>query len=160
MESGSPRGEAETSDSELVLELPNDIHGIANAVEFVMEHCASCHHHARRFRFNFRVGLTEALSNAILYGNGPDPAKRVKVEVTVKERRVTARITDEGDGFDPALVPNPTTPANLTRSCGRGLFLMRELMDEVYFNERGNAVTIVLRLDTEAEKPGRPANRT
>ena len=51
-------------------------------------------------------------------------------------------------------VPDPTSPGNLEKSGGRGLFLMRELMDEVHYNERGNQVTLVLRLDSEAEPGG------
>ena len=134
---------------ELVLELPNDLQQIERAVEYVMQRCAECEAHGRRLRLNFRVSLTEALSNAMLYGNERDPRKRVRVEVIVGEREITARITDEGVGFDPRHVPDPTVPDNLQRTCGRGLYLMRELMDEVYYNERWNQVTLVLRLPPE-----------
>lgn len=137
-------------ETELVLELANDVREIEQAVDYVMSRCASCRTHGRRLRLNLRVSLTEALSNAMLYGNGRDPDKRVRVEVTVGERAIMARITDEGVGFDPADVPDPTTSDNLDKVGGRGLFLMRELMDEVHFNERGNQVTLVLRLDPEA----------
>ena len=61
--------------------------------------------------------------------------------------RLQATVKDHGDGFDPSAIPDPTRPENLTRSCGRGLFLMRQLLDEVWFNDRGNEVTLVLRLD-------------
>jgi serine/threonine-protein kinase RsbW len=59
-----------------------------------------------------------------------------------------ATIKDQGAGFDPASVPDPTRPENITRPCGRGLFLMRELLDEVSYNDRGNEVTLVLRLES------------
>jgi serine/threonine-protein kinase RsbW len=98
-------------------------------------------------RLNFRVGLTEALSNAMMYGNGDDPTKRVRVEVTIKGTRIEARITDQGVGFDPGSVPDPTSPDNLLKSGGRGLFLMRQLCDEVSFNDQGNQVTLVLCLE-------------
>lgn len=136
-------------DTDLVLELPNDVRTIEHAVEYVMQRCSTCSVQARRLRLNFRVGLTEALSNAMLYGNGMDPSKRVRVEVTVGDREITARITDQGTGFDPAAVPDPTTPQNLTRSGGRGLFLMRKLLDDVTFNEAGNSVTLVLRFEPD-----------
>jgi len=132
---------------DLVLELPSDIRSIARVVDYVMLRCRTCPEQARRLRLNFRVGLTEALANAMLYGNGHDPRKRVRVEVTLADGRLEARVTDQGNGFDPASIPDPTEPANLTKPCGRGLFLMRELMDEVWFNDRGNQVTLVLRLD-------------
>ncbi len=137
--------------TELVLELPNDLRQIEHAVEYVMERCTACEAHARKLRLNFRVSLSEALSNAMLYGNARDPRKRVRVEVIVGEREITARITDEGPGFDYEEVPDPTAPENLEKSGGRGLFLMRELMDEVHYNERGNEVTLVLRLDPEGK---------
>jgi len=138
-------------DQELILELPNDIRSIENAVDYVMRHCSTCCDYARRFNLNFRVGLTEALSNAMLYGNDSDPQKHVRIEVAVRVQEVAVRVTDEGAGFDPAAVPDPTLPDNISKTGGRGIFLMRSLMDEVRFNDRGNSVTLVLRLEGEAE---------
>ena len=136
-------------DQELILELPNDIRSIENAVEYVMQHCSTCCDYARRFNLNFRVGLTEALSNAMLYGNASDPEKRVRVEVTIRVEEVAVRVTDQGVGFDPTTVPDPTLPDNISKSGGRGIFLMKSLMDEVRFNEQGNSVTLVLRFEGE-----------
>ena len=141
-------------ETELVLELPNDLRTIEHAVDYVMERCSSCRAYARRVQFNFRVGLTEALSNAMLYGNEQDPKKRVRVEVRVGEEAITARVADQGEGFDPGDVPDPTAPTNLMKSGGRGLFLMRKLMDEVHFNDQGNVVTLVLRLEGPGEGNG------
>ena len=124
-------------DQELILELPNDIRSIEHAVEYVTRHCSSCCDYARRLNLNFRVGLTEALSNAMLYGNDSDPEKRVRVEVTIKHEEVSVIVTDQGMGFDPASVPDPTLPGNISKTGGRGIFLMKALMDEVKFNERG-----------------------
>jgi len=137
-------------DQELILELPNDIRSIEHAVEYVTRHCTSCCEYARRLNFNFRVGLTEALSNARLYGNNSDPEKSVRVEVAIKLEEVSVRVTDQGVGFDPTTVPDPTLPANISKSGGRGIFLMKALMDEVQFNDRGNSVTLVLRFEGEA----------
>ena len=134
-------------ESELVLELPNDPRHIEHAIDSVMECCTACQGFRREIRLNLRVSLTEALSNAMLYGNGRDPEKRVRVEVVVREWEIEARITDQGVGFNPRGIPDPTAPDNLEKSRGRGLFLMRELMDEVYFNEQGNEVTLILRLE-------------
>jgi len=135
-------------DQDLVLEIPTDIRSIERTVEYVVRHCPTCSEQARRLNLNFRVGLTEALSNAMLYGNLRDPSKRVLVEVAYRAGRLQARVTDQGAGFDPTQVPDPTTPENLTKACGRGLFLMRELLDEVSYNDQGNQVTLVLRLDS------------
>jgi serine/threonine-protein kinase RsbW len=137
-------------DQELILELPNDIRSIEHAVEYVTRHCTSCCEYARRLNLNFRVGLTEALSNAMLYGNNSDPEKSVRVEVAIKLEEVSVRVTDQGVGFDPTTVPDPTLPANISKSGGRGIFLMKAFMDEVQFNDRGNSVTLVLRFEGEA----------
>jgi len=139
---------------DLVLELPTDIRSIEHAVEYVIQRCHCCEEHARRLRLNFRVGLTEALSNAMVYGNGHDPAKRVIVEVTLAEGCIEAWVTDQGQGFDPETVPDPTRPENLLKAGGRGLFLMQELLDEVTFNATGNQVRLVLRLDAESPLEG------
>ncbi len=82
-------------DQGLILELPSDIRSIEHAVEYVMEHCSSCSAYARKLNLNFRVGLTEALTNAMLYGNDRDPGKHVRIEVTIREEEVTARVTDQ-----------------------------------------------------------------
>ena len=132
---------------DLVLELPTDIQSIESAVDFVMSRCQGCAVQARRLNLNFRVGLTEALSNAMLYGNAHDPSKSVVVEISVAAGHLRATVRDQGAGFDPGAVPDPTRPENLSRPCGRGLFLMRQLLDEVWYNDRGNEVTLVLRLD-------------
>lgn len=130
----------------LVLELPNDLRCIEEAVDRVVSRCSTCEEWGRKLRLNFRVSLVEALSNAMIYGNNEDPSKRVLVEVSLIEGSVTARVTDEGTGFDPRIVPDPTISSNLCKEGGRGLFLMRELMDEVRYNERGNSVTLILHL--------------
>jgi serine/threonine-protein kinase RsbW len=137
-----------STNRDLVLELPTDIGSIERAVEYVMERCRGCQQEARRLHFNFRVGLTEALSNAMLYGNSHDPSKRVLVEIALQAGRLEARVTDQGSGFDPSTVPDPTSPENLAKPCGRGLFLMRQLLDEVSYNDQGNQVTLVLRLES------------
>jgi len=134
---------------DLVLDIPSDLSTIEEAVEFVMQRCGACacgEKDPRRLRLNLRVGLAEALANAMLYGNRRDPAKRVRMEVAFHDSSITARITDQGSGFDPLAVPDPTKPRNLTRAEGRGIFLMRKLLDEVHFNDQGNSVTLVLRL--------------
>ena len=132
---------------DIVLELPSDVRTIAHAVEYVIGRCPSCAAQARRLQLNLRVGLTEALSNAMLYGNSRDPSKRVLLEIAFQLGYIRARVTDQGPGFDPDSIPDPTRPENVTKSCGRGVFLMRQLMDEVLYNDQGNQVTLVLKLE-------------
>jgi serine/threonine-protein kinase RsbW len=136
--------------NEHFFELGNDLTGVGRVVDVLIERCRRQGFDEERLRLNLRVGVTEALINAILYGNCRDPAKRVRLEARVAADAVVVRISDEGGGFDPDAVPDPTLPGNRTRSGGRGLFLIRALMDEVEFNPRGNAITMILR---SASKP-------
>jgi serine/threonine-protein kinase RsbW len=130
--------------TEFVLELPSDLRVIEAAVTYLVGRCRAFSFDGSRLNLNFRVGVTEALANAVLYGNQSDPTKMVRVEVALDPRRVELQVVDQGDGFDPRDVPDPTLPDNLHRAGGRGLFLIRKLMDEVQYNERGNAVRLVL----------------
>ena len=90
--------------------------------------------------FAVKLALEEALVNAIRHGNNLDPTKRVHVRYTVTPERIDIRITDEGQGFNPNEVPDPTAPENLERPCGRGLLLMRHYMTEVHYSDCGRAV--------------------
>ena len=137
--------------TEFVLELPSDLRVIEAAVTYLVNRCRTYAFEGSRLSLNFRVSITEALANAVLYGNGGDPDKYVRVEVALDQSRVDLRVMDEGEGFDPDAVPDPTLPENLDRSGGRGLFLIRKLMDEVEFSDRGNSVRLVLL----REPPGR-----
>src|SRR2546425_12889410 len=99
----------------------------------------------RRIRFNFRTAFAEALANAIAYGNHRDPGRFVRVRVEVARDAVRLHVTDEGNGFDPTGVPDPTLPERLEREAGRGLFVLKSLVDQVAFNEKGNSVCLTLR---------------
>jgi serine/threonine-protein kinase RsbW len=93
--------------------------------------------------FSIRLALEEALVNAIKHGNQMDRSKMVQVSYRFGADRFEVFITDEGTGFDPNDVPDPTAVENLERPCGRGLMLMRHYMTEVAYNDRGNSVTMV-----------------
>lgn len=138
----------------LVLDLPSNLQSIHEIVDTVVRHCAGPETIDRRLNLNLRVGLTEALANAVLYGNGEDPEKNIRLEVDLGEREISIRVTDQGLGFDPEAIPDPTAPENLERATGRGVFLMRKLMDEVHFNETGNSVTLILRVEGDELAPG------
>ena len=145
--SGTGNGERQ-----LAIELPNDLRAIEQSVAAVLDRCHQVGFDADRIRLNLRVGLTEALANAMLYGNGQDVRKRVLVEARISREAIQIRVTDEGRGFDPSSVPDPTVPDRISRSSGRGIFLIRKLMDHVEYNERGN--TIEMRLDGQGASTG------
>jgi serine/threonine-protein kinase RsbW len=93
--------------------------------------------------FSIRLALEEALVNAIKHGNRLDRNKKVHVAYNIQPERFDILITDEGRGFDPGEVPDPTAVENLERPCGRGLMLMRYYMNEVSFNPSGNSVFMI-----------------
>lgn len=101
--------------------------------------------------FSVRLALEEALVNAIKHGNQMDPAKSVQIDCRVNHDRVRIEIEDEGEGFEPESVPDPTDPENLERPCGRGLMLMRSFMSLIEFNESGNRVTLEKQRETGEE---------
>jgi len=92
--------------------------------------------------FCIKLALEEALVNAIKHGNQMDRAKKVRIRYHVLSDRFECSISDEGPGFDPGEVPDPTAPENLERPCGRGLMLMRHYMSAVAYNDRGNSVSM------------------
>jgi serine/threonine-protein kinase RsbW len=92
--------------------------------------------------FSIKLALEEALVNAIKHGNQMDRAKKVRIAYQLFTDRFLVQISDEGSGFDPTDVPDPTAFENLERPCGRGLMLMRHYMTDVAFNERGNGVNM------------------
>jgi serine/threonine-protein kinase RsbW len=92
-----------------------------------------------------RLALGEALVNGLRHGNRCDPAKCVRVCYWVSPAALLAEVEDEGTGFDPAAVPDPTTPSNLDRPGGRGLYLMRHYTTWLRYNDRGNCLTLCAR---------------
>jgi len=92
--------------------------------------------------FSIKLALEEALVNAIKHGNQMDPDKRVVVVYCICPERFEVRITDEGQGFNPEDVPDPTAIENIERPCGRGLLLMRGFMTEVQYHGKGNSVSM------------------
>lgn len=125
--------------------IPSDIGAIEEAVELIVRHCLSGTVVTQRLRFNLCVALSESLANAIICGNLEDPVKWVDVRAELRPETIVVQVTDEGDGFDPASVRDPTTPEDLEEPCGRGLFLIRSLVDEVRFNPKGNSICLTLR---------------
>jgi len=100
---------------------------------------------SRSARFNLRVALAEALSNAMEYGNGLNADKLVDVTVEVVNELLHVHVRDEGSGFNPEAIPDPTQSIHLEHPGGRGLFLIRKLVDEVSFNDEGNAIRMTWR---------------
>ncbi|MBD3316002.1 MAG: SpoIIE family protein phosphatase [Chitinivibrionales bacterium] len=89
-----------------------------------------------------KISLTELLANAIGHGNNEDHSLKVTIGHIVNREVATVSIMDEGDGFDPQALPDPTLPENLIKDHGRGLYIVNNYVDELEHNERGNRVLI------------------
>jgi CheY-like chemotaxis protein len=155
--------------------LPNDLSYIPALVGHLQDNLLRMKICDENGLIRVAVALREALSNAMLHGNlelgsqlrdgegtayyalmeerrQQEPYEDRHVHVTALESRAEARyvIRDEGPGFDPANLPDPTDPANLEKVSGRGLLLIRTFMDEISHNQNGNSITMVKR----SERPG------
>ena len=122
------------SDSLQGLQVQSDILELAQACKF-----------SEPELFAIRLSVEEAVVNAIKHGNNSDPSKTLRIEYEVNHDLVRVRIEDEGAGFDPAQVPDPTSPEFIERPSGRGLLLMRYYMSDVQYNGRGNCVEMIKR---------------
>jgi serine/threonine-protein kinase RsbW len=126
--------------------IPSDLRYIERIVDVVSRQCAELSFPPHVCTLNVPVALTEALSNAILYGNHEDANKRVRVRARIVDKSLVLEVADEGTGFDlDACTRDPTSPANIGREDGRGLYLMRRLMDRVErFTDGGNVIRLTL----------------
>jgi serine/threonine-protein kinase RsbW len=100
-------------------------------------------------KFGVHLSVEEALMNSIKHGNQRDPEKLVFVQYRLSNTMLFVQVEDQGDGFDPNAVPDPTLDENLELPSGRGLMLMRTFMTSVEYNDKGNKVTM-----TKNRSPG------
>jgi serine/threonine-protein kinase RsbW len=95
---------------------------------------------------NILVAVTEAVNNAIFHGNRLDPDKSIKFFYENKENNLCFTVEDEGNGYNPDTLPDPTDPSNLEVPHGRGVFLMKQLTDDIKFFNEGRKVEMYFRL--------------
>ena len=124
------------------LQIPSDVEYIEGVVELARQRCRELKLSPTKCSLNVPVALSEALSNAILRTSG----KQVRVRAIISDEDLVFEVVDEGPGFDlDECTRDCTTEENLTKEEGRGLFLMRQLMDRVEsFRNQGNVVRLTL----------------
>jgi serine/threonine-protein kinase RsbW len=91
---------------------------------------------------NIMIAVTEAVNNAIKHGNRSDSTKNVSLTLSFEEGLIKFKVEDEGVGFDHQNLPDPTSPENIEKPGGRGIFLMKHLSDEVEFDDNGRVVQL------------------
>ena len=125
------------------LVIPSDPRRIAEADEFLESTL-------RRYGINeslvtdLAIAASELVNNAIVHGNKRDPAKVVTITVALAGSDVVVTVADQGSGFDPTRIPDPLAEENLLREVGRGVFIVRSLMDEVRFERGPHGETVVV----------------
>jgi serine/threonine-protein kinase RsbW len=116
----------------------NNLRIVENAIDEVMNEIGITQENYGKIL----VSTLEAVNNAIMHGNKFEKEKIVDVEISFKNEKLKIKISDEGKGFIPEEVPDPTIPQNLEALNGRGIFLMSRLADEIKYSKRGNEVTM------------------
>jgi serine/threonine-protein kinase RsbW len=96
--------------------------------------------------YRLLVSCTEAVNNAIIHGNNSDPHKKVTVHCLVDKQSLTIRVKDEGKGFDPKKLQDPREKKNLLKESGRGVFLMRSLMDSVAIKKMKHGLVVEMKV--------------
>ncbi|MGD1843134.1 MAG: ATP-binding protein [Thermonemataceae bacterium] len=92
---------------------------------------------------NIVVAITESVNNAIRHGNKEDRTKNVELSLFLYDDAIKFIIRDEGEGFNYQNLPNPVAPENLEKIGGRGIFLMKQLSDEIHFRDEGREVELI-----------------
>ncbi len=123
------------------LEFPSTMDSLSKIEVFIEGFCEQCKV-SDDYYGNILIALSEGVNNAITHGNQLDPSKKVNIYMETTNKVVEFTIKDEGAGFDFNSVPDPTLPQNLEKIRGRGLFLMKNLADEVSFEDNGTIVRL------------------
>jgi serine/threonine-protein kinase RsbW len=97
---------------------------------------------------NVAIAITEAAGNAIVHGNQKDPKKKVRIHFRVTNKKIDVEVKDEGKGFDPDKLLNPLKPENIMKESGRGIFILKSLMDSVSFrfSPKGTTIRMTLKI--------------
>ena len=103
--------------------------------------------------FAVHLGLEEAFINCLKHGNKSNPQKKITIEYHIEPEKAVVSLTDEGEGFKPDAIPDPTEGSNIYKTSGRGLFLIRSFMDKIVFNKKGNCICITKYNSNKAKEP-------
>lgn len=128
------------------VEIESDPNNLITVEEFVNYFCKDINLTDDQLA-NVLLAVTEATTNAIIHANKCDQSKMVTIDVKVNETKLVVKIKDEGEGFDPADIPDPTEPENLLNESGRGVYLMRVYMDNVEYNRTPSGMETILTLN-------------
>jgi serine/threonine-protein kinase RsbW len=133
-------GEPQASSTHFEVTLPADVTAITPVVSWVMQLIGELEFTAGK-EFEIEIALREALANAVLHGCKSDPDKKIECSVAGdREQGILIVVRDPGSGFDPASLPSPTDDSNLQAEHGRGILLIKKLMDDVKHEQNGTVI--------------------
>ena len=121
--------------------IPSDLSQLA-AIRSEINQQLSLYNYPENTVFAIRLAVDEALCNAIKHGNKQDSTKNITVDYDINDKRFTMTVEDQGEGFTPKDIPDPTADENLTKTSGRGVMLIQLYMTNVKYNTKGNIITI------------------
>ena len=124
------------------LVLPSHIEAVADAAAAVTDFLRNCGV-SEELSFGIEMAVRESVTNAMVHGNQEDESKSVEVILNCHDNELEIEVRDQGEGFEPANVPDPTNAENLLKTSGRGIFLMRTFMDEIEWRNRPEGGTAV-----------------
>lgn len=124
---------------------PSDPDNLVEVEAFVAD-IADEYNVDEEIKSNLTLSVSEASSNAMVHGNKLDPKKFVDIKVTVYDDKINVIIKDEGNGFDPNSVPDPTSPENLLKDSGRGIFIMKSFLKELKYNFTETGTEVILEI--------------
>lgn len=129
---------------EYELIIPSELDRIQEVEDFT-EKIATKMNFSEEAKDSLAIAVTEVTNNAIIHGNKKDAGKKVVIRYHISESAITITVRDEGAGFDPDKISNPLAPENLLKESGRGIFIIKALLDEVsfHFNKGGTLVKMV-----------------
>ena len=134
---------------EFVLILASKPEEVTKVEKFMQEVCSAIHMNDEKL-YKLLVATTEAVNNSILHGNQRDPKKKVSMKCETDDGTLIIHIQDEGPGFDVDNLPDPLAEENLLREHGRGVFLIRSLMDSVDFLKHPEGAEVVMKIKIDA----------
>ena len=123
------------------LKLASNFQSIARIEKLIDKVCSSIGVNEESYG-NVLIAVTEAVNNAIQHGNKQNGALKIDVSVLDSTKNICFSVKDEGPGFDFNNLPDPTSPDNILKENGRGIFLMKNLADKVEFTDEGNKVSL------------------
>jgi serine/threonine-protein kinase RsbW len=132
-----------------VIEIESTLEAARAPEQLILRELSRCGYREEAI-FDIQLALAEAFANAVKHGNRGDRSKRITVSFAVTPQRTVICVQDQGAGFQPSVVPDPTQPGRRLRPSGRGIMLMRAHMDEVHYRNGGTEVCLIKRNEQPA----------